>query len=135
MTTLAQLIDDCEADLADSGNATWSAADIEQWCRDAIGDYSQHFPFKNNYEITCSVGDKTYQIVDDQYIDVISVEFPKGEDPPQYLFRKHYLSADFWQEDGYYDVVAPRDFVSDRHELWISNSPTAISQKIVVEYH
>lgn len=132
-TTLQNLIDDCEADLGDVANATFAAEDIEQWCRDAIADYSQHFPVRDSLTITCSVADKTYALSDDQIIRVVSVEFPKGEDPPEYLHRRPYTHPDFWSEEGYYDVIL-RDNVNDKHELWISNSPTSITQQIEVEY-
>jgi len=44
MPSLQNLINSCEAHLGDSANATWLTADIEQWCRDSIADYSLHYP-------------------------------------------------------------------------------------------
>ena len=79
-TTLQNIIDACEADLGDSGNATWSAADITQWCRDAIADYSVHFPRVLTDTITTSDDDRTYDLNAD-FLDPISVEYPTGEDP------------------------------------------------------
>ena len=54
MTTLRSLINLCEADLSDTANATWTAVDIEQWIRDAIADYSAHFPRVNSETIAAA---------------------------------------------------------------------------------
>lgn len=131
MTTLTALINLVEADLSDSGNTTWSAADIEQWLRDAIADYSLHFPRKLNQAITTSAGDKTYDLTNG-FQAPYSVEYPTGESPPQYLTRRPYTHPNFWSEDGYYDIIHRLDD-TDQDEIWISNSPTD-SQTITVIY-
>jgi len=121
-TTLTQLIDKCEADLADSGNATWAAADIEQWLRDAIADYSAHFPRIVTTEIELATDDQTYDLESD-FIEVISVEYPNNNDPKTYLQRRPYTHPDFWSEAGYFDIVF-RDDDTDVNEIWISTKPT-----------
>lgn len=122
MTTLQNLIDDCEADLDDSGNATWAAADIEQWCRDAIADYSLHFPLTTTATTNCSDDDRRYDLHKD-VVQVLTVEYPKGEDPPVFLQRRPHSHPDFWREDGYYDVLIHDDY-SDASELLISTKPS-----------
>ena len=104
MTTLQDLIDYSEADLYDDTNNTWKATDIAQWLRDAIVDYSQHFPQLATQTINMTTGTNQYDLVD-QLIDVISVEYPSGEDPKEYLKRRHYLHQYFWSEEGYFDVL------------------------------
>jgi hypothetical protein len=131
MTTLGSLIDLVEADLGDSGNAVWAAADIEQWLRDGIADYSDHFPRLRTDEITTSANDRSYDLNDD-FMAPVSVEYPKGEEPALYLKRRPYTHPDFWSEDGYYDIVARRDD-TDLHELYISTKPAA-SETISVLY-
>jgi hypothetical protein len=122
-TNLTMLIDLCEADLADSGNATWSAADIETWVRDAIADYSAHFPRTVTAEISCSADDREYDLAN-TFQEIVSVEYPKDEDPPQFLQRRPHSHPDFWSEDGYYDIVYRADD-ADADELSISPKPAA----------
>ena len=108
MTTLQQLIDRCEAQLADSGNATFSAADIEQWVRDAIQDYSQHFPRQSTETLNMSTGTCEYSLdITTQF--VLYVEYPDGKDPRQYLRRRNVLQPNFWTVEGNYHVEYPND--------------------------
>ncbi len=83
-TTLQNLIDDCEADLGDSSNTTFAAADVEQWCRDAIADISQHFPRVLVKDITTTLDDRQYDLSAGT-LDILQVEYPQGEDPPEFL--------------------------------------------------
>ena len=122
-TTLQNLIDAVEADLSDSGNATWAAADVERWCRDAIADYSQHFPRVLTETISASANDRTYDLPAG-FMNVLTVEYPTGEDPPEYLARRPYDHPSFWQVNGYFDIVRRRDD-TDVNELWISEKPSA----------
>lgn len=131
MTTLAELIDLCELDLIDPGNATWAAADIQQWCVDAIADYSLHFPRKQTDDITTSLNDRAYDLNDD-FFSVVSVEYPQGDDPPKYLQPRSHTHPDFWIASGYYDIILRGDD-QDLSEIWISAKPAA-SQTIRVNY-
>ncbi len=131
MTTLQQLVDQCEIDLKDAANATWAAADIERWLRDGIAAYSLYFPRVLSQGITTAAGDHKYDLAAG-FLEALSVEYPTGEDPPEYLERRPYLHPDFWEEDGFYDVVHHDDAVTE-NEIWISESPSA-SQTITVLY-
>ena len=131
-TTLQNLIDAIEADLADSGNATWSAADIEQWCRDAIADYSPHFPRTLTETVATSAGDRKYDLPAG-FIEVLTVEYPAGQDPPEYLARRPHDHPQFWIDSGYFDIVE-RDDDTDSNELWISEKPAG-GESIDVLYH
>jgi len=131
MTTLSALVDQCEADLSDSANATWSAADITQWVRDAIADYSLHFPRILNSDITTSAGDRRYDLPAG-FVDIISVEYPQGEEPPEYLKPRQELHPSFWSLDGYYTLIR-RSADDDVDELLISDKPPA-SETIRVHY-
>lgn len=123
MTTLQNLIDACEADLADSGNTTWASADIEQWCRDAIADYSLHFPRTLQMDITTAEDDRQYDLPAG-FLAALSVEYPQGEDPPKFMKFRSQHHPDFWSEDGYYDVYYHLDD-ADVDELLISTKPEA----------
>jgi hypothetical protein len=130
-TTIQDLIDACEADLADAGNATWSAADIEQWLRDAIADYSLHFPRTLTVEISCSADDRQYDLPA-TFVEPLSVEYPKDQDPPRFLLRRPESHPDFWSQDGYYDIIYRADD-ADVDELLISSKPSA-GEKIDVTF-
>ena len=134
MTTLQTLIDECEADLKDSGNSYWTAADVERWLRDSIKDYSEHFPRTLTTTLLTLDGDRTYDLPANGR-EVLSVEFPSGETPPILLKRRPYSHPDFWQENGYYDFI-PRKDDSDPPELWISEEPAGsmVGQTITVHY-
>jgi G:T-mismatch repair DNA endonuclease (very short patch repair protein) len=131
-TTLQNLIDAIEADLADSGNATWAAADIQQWCRDAIADYSTHFPRTLTEDITTAANDRKYDLPAG-FIEVLTVEYPSGQDPPEYLARRPHDHPNFWIDSGYFDIVE-RDDDTDVSEIWISEKPAA-SETVSVLYH
>ncbi len=122
-TTLQNLIDDCEADLADSGNATWAAADIEQWCRDAIADISQHFPRTLIQDITTSLNDRQYDLPAG-ILDILNVEYPQGEDPPEHLLPRSIHHPQFWNVDGYYFHLRHGDD-TDVDEFLMSTKPPA----------
>ena len=132
MTTLAELIDQVEADLADSGNATWAAADIQQWLVDAIADYSQHFQRELSVNLSITTDDGRQHDLPDIVVGIVSVEYPNGEDPPKYLQPRSHTHPDFWIEPGYFDyIVSGND--TDADEIWISEKPTA-TQAIRVRY-
>jgi len=76
MTTLQSLINSCESHLGDDADATWTTVDSEQWCRDAISDYSLHFPRVFDQTINCS--DISEYDLQAGFLDVISVECPNA---------------------------------------------------------
>ena len=131
-TTLQNLIDAVEADLSDPGNVTWAAADIEQWLRDAIADYSQHFPRTLSETIAAATDDRKYDLPAG-FLDVLTVEYPTGQEPPEYLARRPHDHPRFWIENGYFDIVERGDD-TDASELWISKKPTT-GESIDVLYH
>ena len=103
MTTLQTLINNCEAHLGDNANAIWTTTDIKQWCRDAIADYSYHFPRTVSQTHTAAA---SYEYdLDNGFIDIISVEYPSGLTIPAFLQRKDRLSDDFYGRSGFYDVI------------------------------
>ena len=132
MTTLAELIDQVEADLADSGNATWLASDVQRWVVDAIADYSQHFQRELLVDLTVLTDDDRTHDLPDIVVGIVSVEYPQGEDPPKYLHPRSHTHPNFWIEDGYFDYITSGND-TDADEIWISEKPTA-GEKIRVRY-
>jgi hypothetical protein len=130
MTTLAQLADRAQNAINDAAVGTWSQATIEQWCRDAIADYSTHFLRIDDLTINCESGEHDYGLPGRERA-ILSVEYPYGEDPPRYLTRRSVTHPGFWDNDGYYDFEDYQDH-SDTNILWISDSPTDGEQIHVV---
>ncbi len=132
MTTLADLADQIQILLSDSGAATWSQSVIEGWVNDAIRDYSNHFPRLVTSTIATSADDRSYDLPTD-FQEIVTVEYPTGEEPPEYLSRLSFKHADFYQGDYWYDIIRRED-VDDADELWMSKKPGA-SETITITYN
>src|SRR4030067_1785145 len=103
MTTLTELLVQVRNVIGDSGTVI-SDAQLTQFINEAIKDISIHFPIPKTYTLSTALNDRKYDLEGD-FISVVSVEFPTGDDPPTYLKRRSYLHASFWQVDGYYHVI------------------------------
>ena len=131
MTTRLELHNLCRRRLGDlTTPAGWSDLQINQWINDAIAEYSVHFPRQLNTTIETTAGSRVYDLPAG-FQNLVSVEYPTGEDPPEYLQRLDYQHPDFWQNEGYYDFIK-RD-ASDSSQLLISEKPAA-GETITVEY-
>lgn len=121
MTTLNDFIDRVENAVNDASNTHFSTTVIEEWIDDAIREYSMHFPRRQEKDISTTADDRQYSLPVDLQ-DILSVEYPKGEDPPEYLHRRPRTHPDFWIEDGYYDWQRHSDH-EDFPQLYISTKP------------
>lgn len=96
----------CRSLLGDPEAQYFRDIDINQWIADAIGEYNQHFSREEGVAIALLDGHHIYSLA--PYFatikDVLRVEYPDGEDPPQYLERRAYDDPrGFW--DGlFYDL-------------------------------
>ena len=133
MTTWAKLIDQCENAVNDEDNSTWTVSQFIKWINDAVRDYSNHFPRIQTDSISLTTGTAEYDLNVD-YLGVLSVEYPDGEDPREYLVRRSYRHADFWSVDGYYDIVKTGDVAAALSRLIFSEDVTT-GETAVVEYH
>lgn len=131
MITLANLADLAQTQLSDSGAGTWSQADVEAFAVDVIREYSTHFHRTRTDSINAAAGTNTYDLPSD-FIAMLNVEYPHGEDPPAYLARFDHVREEFWDDDGYYDVT-PTDDDSNQGTLWISDEPTG-TERIEITY-
>lgn len=111
--------------------ADFTDMQINQWVNDAIADYSNYFSRRETTDITTVLDQQKYDLPA-RFIKALSVEYPQGEDPPEYLDRKEYRSVGFWESTGYYDIVQRGD-ETNASEIWISEKPPA-GEKIRVEY-
>lgn len=109
----------------------WSDLQINQWINDAIADISIHFPRTHDAMIACSAGEHAYDLPTD-FHGAVSVEYPSGEDPPEYLARGSYLQRYLWDRDGYYDILTHHD-QTDTAEIWLSAEP-ADGESIHIHY-
>ena len=131
MTTLAQLADRAQTILDDSAEAIWSQATVEALALDAIREYSTHFPRRRSTTISAVADQHEYTLPAD-FQSVISVEYPTGEDPPDYLTRLDYQDPNFWNAGDHYDIVDLAD-ASDTAELWLSDDPDG-TESIEIHY-
>jgi hypothetical protein len=119
MMTRGDVVDLIELALADSGNATFAEATVQDWLEEAIRAYSVHFPVITTATLNCSADTHAYTLAEGT-MGIVKVEYPKGEDPPEYLNPRSRKSAGFWDREGYYD--AELDGQGDG-ALYISEDP------------
>jgi hypothetical protein len=100
--TLAQVLDNVQAQVSDDATE-FSDADLTQVIYDAIREYSQHFPRIQSTTQACTTGHPSYSLPAD-LIGIVEVQYPSGEDPPEYKTRLDRQSEYFWDSDDYYDV-------------------------------
>lgn len=117
--SITGLANHAQAALSDELAATWPLANLEQWVREGIADYSIHFPRIITSTISATANTRQYDL-SPYFRGMITVEFPTSQDPPEYLKRRPYTHPDFWTEDGYYDVL-------DKHD------ETAVPQLLISE--
>ena len=68
------------------------------------------------------------------FMGVLSVEYPDGEDPREFSERRPYTHDNFWDVDGYYDIIPISD-VSDLDQIVLSDDDIATGETAVIQYH
>jgi hypothetical protein len=97
----------------------WSNDTLKAWVRDAVRDYSQHFPQVKEAAVIAIAGTYEYDI-NDLVLAVIEVEYPSGEDPPEYPEQRNHREPHFFGDGvSYYDVVLYPG--QGEAELWLSD--------------
>ncbi len=109
----------------DSGAAIWSDTVIFEFLGAATEDYAIHIPPRFTTDVTTTADVRVYSLAGDRPRGVYSVEYPQGEDPPEYLTYRPFQHPNFWQEDGYYDFIDWADEVAGEKQLYISTKPGA----------
>ena len=111
MSTLATLRAQCRALLAST--ADWPDATLDKFIADAIRLYSTRFPRKWRHTITLATGTQTYALPGNHDIlDVLSIEYPAGEDPPEFVYPVEPDSQAFADGEEVYARVAVADTVA-----------------------
>ncbi|MCW7072207.1 MAG: hypothetical protein OCU12_07800 [Methanophagales archaeon] len=121
MTTLAEFRARCQVQLGDTGAATWPAATIDGWIKDGIRDYGEHFRQRLYVDIAAVAGQYNYTLPSDAW-SILSVEYPKGEDPPVFL-------VPWRRSDKRFQNLAAYDFERSGSnagaEVWLGVEPEA----------
>ena len=124
-TTFAALVTRIQISLNDEAAATWDTDMLATFLNDGIRDYSNHFPRILTDSITLTAATQEYDLNTD-FMGVLSVEQPDGEDPREYMDRRPYTHPEFWDEDGYYDIIPRDDDDSDTSQIvFLSDLTTA----------
>lgn len=136
-TTIANVRDLAQLALGDAAGTVWPDATVDAWVTEAIQDYSQHFKRIATQTIDCVDDQHNYDLNYDVR-EIISVEYPTGDDPPAYLDRRSRKDPSFWQSDAYYDFEPSYQEIQATSVyppvLWISAEPDD-SEDIEITYH
>lgn len=101
--TFYQLLSDCSTALGDLLGQTWSRENvIWPWCIEAMRTFPILRPMFYGYSAP-SDDIHSFDLPDD-FRELISVEYPVNQSPPQYLIRKNRFDPDFYSADNYYDI-------------------------------
>ncbi len=65
---------------------SWPDATVDGWIADGIREYSSQLPRLWRYTLTLTTGTQSYNLPSDKgLLSLGSVEYPAGEDPPEFL--------------------------------------------------
>jgi hypothetical protein len=91
--------------LNDSEGDTFTDLLVDSWVKEAIQEYSQHFGKVVDVAVS-GIASGTYAYaITDKIGNIIQIEYPEGEDPPQYAQRRPYSSDEFWLNGDSYDFI------------------------------
>ena len=102
---LIELRETCQRTLNDAAGATFTDDLVDGWIKEAIQEYSQHFGKVVSVQVTGITSGTYAYAVTDKIGDVLQVEYPEDEDPPQYAVKRSYGNDDFWLNGDSYDYI------------------------------
>jgi hypothetical protein len=93
--------------LADTADPVhWSDLQLNQWINDAIADYSVYFPRLLTCELKLTAGTYNYSLSGlTNPRAIVRVEYPKDQDPPEYLTRRSRTDKRGFRGGTCYDVI------------------------------
>lgn len=125
---LIELRETCQRTLADSSGTTFTDDLVNGWIKEAIEEYSQHFGKVVDVSVG-SIADGTYSYaVSERMGNILQVEYPLSQDPPEYLTRRAYDSDDFWLHADSYDFIHTKG--EDASILYLSDPSQATTATI-----
>jgi hypothetical protein len=114
MTTFGSHLTRIMYALGDPTEAVWSRTnEVWYWLIEAIREFPILRPMTDDLTFT----EDHYNALPSDFVKIVSVEYPIGDDPPTYLTRRSHQSPEF-QAGEFYDVVADHDTGSGSL-LWI----------------
>jgi hypothetical protein len=92
-------------------NATsWPDATLDKWIQDAIRFYSLEFPRTWRYTLSLTTGTQAYALPGGHgFMHVISVEYPSGSSPQEFLQQVEERSDEFASGGDYYALRGVAD--------------------------
>ena len=112
-------------------DVSWSNNTIKEWIKDAVREYSIHFPVTGTLEDDATDDVYEYDFFEGTHDEedlpvvfgVIEFEYPTGEDPPEYPKRMDHTDASFFEDgESYYDIVL--NPAMNNGEIWLSEPET-----------
>jgi len=86
-----------------ASTSDWPSATIDAWIGDAVRFYSAQFPRAWRYSQSLTTSTQSYDLPGAHgFQGVLSVEYPTGQDPQQFLTRVEERSNAFQQQDYVY---------------------------------
>lgn len=110
MTTRAELrtmIRRWERDVV--GAQFFSDEELNQFIHDAIADYSVLSPRELTTTVNVVAGQREYTLSLTNLQGIVEVEYPKGQDPPQYLYGRSRYDPDGFYEGDWWDLAGGPD--------------------------
>ena len=101
--TWSKVLDHCLLAMSDVAGSTWSRTlVIWPWVQEAVLNFPILRPMLDDHTNGGSIV-YSYAAPTD-FREVISVEYPISQQPPELLKRKNRLDENFWDAAGYYDI-------------------------------
>jgi hypothetical protein len=101
--TWSKVLDHCLLALGDVAGSTWSRTlIIWPWVQEAVLNFPILRPMLDDHTNGAAIV-YSYAAPTD-FREVISVEYPISQQPPELLQRKNRLDDSFWDAAGYYDI-------------------------------
>ncbi len=127
--TYQQLIDNWQ--LSQKAGADWPDVTVLIWLNEAVNDLSINIPPQSDEKIDCIDDQHVYSL--NQFLrDIISVEYPDGDDTPTYLTRRSVTHPEFWNRAGFYDFQDRNRQATGNPLLIISANPASAEDIIIV---
>jgi len=122
--TAGTLAAECRAALGDAGEtATWSDGELIGFLNEGLREYSQHLPRVGIVRLAAVAGTRRYALPGDT-LAVLSVEYPEGREPAEYLARRPHKSRRFAGAATAYDFL-PRHDLTAAPALLLNFDPAA----------
>ncbi len=130
MISFSKLLDDCLIALGDSDGSTWNRTTvIKPWAVQAILEFPVLRP--QHQDVTYISATYSQDITSD-FRELISVEYPLNQNPPEYLVRMNRLDPEFYGTDDHYDV--DRNFEDNTGWILYTSRKMQVGDTLKINY-